>query len=335
MVDHDGAVHHNERVGATRWGVASSPTERLVPLESTSAMSSSAARMPARETIPFNLYKINKPGVARVVSTTQLNPGSPNDEARHIVLSLEGLTYPYLEGQSMGVLPPGLDENGKPHKLRLYSIASTRNGDDGRGATASLCVKRDITRVPETGAVHYGVASNYLCDLKPGDLVKITGPVGKVFLLPEDPEANLVMVATGTGIAPFRGFLKHLYEERRDWKGRTVLFFGVRTRLDYLYGNELEAMRHHPGFELYTAFSREQTNAKGGRMYVQDRMAEQAELLYDLLHRPNTYLYICGLKGMEDGIDTALEEHWARVGGNWTDHREKLLDDHRMHIETY
>lgn len=291
--------------------------------------------MPDRETIPFNLYKVNKPGVAMVVSNTRLNPES-GEEVCHIVLDLSTLVYPYLEGQSVGVLPPGVDEKGKPHKLRLYSIASTRRGDDGRGRTASLCVKRDVHLDPETGILHRGVASNYLCDLKRGAKVNITGPVGKAFLLPEDPTANLVMIATGTGIAPFRGFLKRMYEERSDWTGRALLFFGVRTRADHLYGQEFRAMSEaQPRFRIHNAFSREETNARGGRMYVQDRMAERADDLWSLLPLDNTYLYICGLKGMETGIDQTLTASAAPFGQDWASLKARMTADHRLHVETY
>ena len=295
----------------------------------------SSSRMPARDSIPFNLYKISRPGVATVISNIRLNPQS-SEEVCHLELDLREMNYPYLEGQSMGVLPPGLDERGKPHKLRLYSIASTRVGDDRSSRTLSLCVKRDITRIPETGEVHYGVASNYLCDLQPGAKINATGPVGKAFLLPEDPSCNLIMIATGTGIAPFRAFLKRIYEERSDWTGKAMLFFGVRTRSDYLYGEEFEALQRQTGFSLVTAFSREQTNAQGGRMYVQHRMAEHVEELWGLIQQDNTYIYICGLKGMEDGIDAVIADRAAADGVVWTEYRDDLVHKHgRLLIETY
>src|SRR5262249_9368769 len=154
---------------------------------------------------------------------------------------LDGLDYRYLEGQSLGVLTPGLDERGRAIKLRLYSIASTHMGDNGRGKTASLCVKRVVYDDPDTGEEHRGVASNYLCDLTPGDPVSITGPSGKHLLLPGDPASNLILVATGTGIAPFRAFLRRIFLERPDWTGAVYLVFGVRTQAECLYRDELES----------------------------------------------------------------------------------------------
>ena len=81
------------------------------------------------------------------------------------------------------IVPPGEDENGKPHKLRLYSIASTRHGDNLDDKTVSLCVRKLEYKHPETGEDVEGVCSSFLCNLNPGDDVSITGPVGKEMLL--------------------------------------------------------------------------------------------------------------------------------------------------------
>jgi ferredoxin--NADP+ reductase len=262
--------------------------------------------------VPLNLYRVKSPGTARVLANERITPPEL-DDVRHIVLDLSGLDFRYVEGQSLGVLTPGLDERGLAPKLRLYSIASSRSGDDGRGTTASLCVKRVVFNEPDTGREHRGIASNYLCDLKPGDPVAVTGPSGKILLLPDDPGANLILVATGTGIAPFRAFLQRLYRERTDWAGTVRLFFGVRTEAECLYRQEIDAYVARPGFEPVYAFSREQSTSDGRRMYVQHRMAERLGELRALLARDNTFLYICGLKGLEDGVAALLD---ASVNGS-------------------
>jgi ferredoxin--NADP+ reductase len=271
--------------------------------------------------------------MARVLVNERLTPRG-HDEVRHIVLDLDGLELGYVEGQSLGILAPGTDDRGRPHKLRLYSIASTRRGDDGQGRTASFCVKRLLYRDPATGFLRRGVTSNYLCDLQPGATVAVTGPTGKRFLLPEDPASNLILVATGTGIAPFRAFLRRIYLERPEWTIPVVnLFFGTRTAAECLYRDELEAFLDYPGFHLTTAFSREQTTRDGRRMYVQHRMDEQIEVLWDLLQRDDTYLYICGLKGMEDGIDSVFAAHAGPM--SWAPFRKALEQAGRIRIETY
>lgn len=291
-------------------------------------------RMPDRDAIPFNLYKPTRPGTAIVRESIRLTPDSC-DEVRHIVLDISGLDYRYLEGQSLGILPPGVDERGKAHKIRLYSIASTRMGDDGGALTASICVKRAISLDPVTGAIFRGVASNYLCDLRPGDPVLVTGPAGKAFVLPEDPTANLILVATGTGIAPFRGFLRRIYQERGDWTGRVILVFGAKTRAELLYAEEFESYADRPGYSFVSALSREQSTAEGKRMYVQHRLAERIEEVWPLLKREETLTYVCGLKGMEEGIDEALGAYGERIGEPWLPRRDELIDFGRILIETY
>ncbi len=77
-----------------------------------------------------------------------------------------------------------------------------------QGTTATLCVRRAVYVDPETGKedpAKQGVCSSFLCDAKAGDEVLLTGPAGKVMLLPESkPGADIIMIATGTGIAPYR-----------------------------------------------------------------------------------------------------------------------------------
>jgi ferredoxin--NADP+ reductase len=294
----------------------------------------SSLQQPRRDEVPLNLYRVSSPGTARIVSNVRLTPDN-RDDVRHLVVDLEGLNYHYVEGQSLGVLPPGFDKNGRPYKLRLFSIASTRNGDDGRGTSASLCVKRVVFFDPSTGEDHYGIASNYLCDAKPGDQISITGPSGKTLLLPDDPASNLIMVATGTGIAPFRAFLRRIYLELPEWTGTVYLFFGVRTEAECIYREELEALLDHPGSHFITAFSREQSTPDGKRLYVQHCMSECIEELWSLLALENTYIYICGMKGMESGVVEVLAQHAHAIGTDWDEFHNHLKKSGRLLIETY
>lgn len=262
----------------------------------------------------------------------------------HIKFDLSAGDLRYLEGQSIGIIPHGTDDKGKPHKLRLYSIASTRHGDDLDAKTVSLCVRQLEYSHPETQETVYGTCSTFLCNIKPGDEVKITGPVGKEMLLPDDPNANIIMLATGTGIAPFRAFLWRMFkaEERKlnpdySFKGLAWLIFGVPKTPNLLYREELEAMEaeYPENFRLTCAISREQQNAEGGRMYIQHRVAEQAEKLWELIKQENTHTYMCGLKGMEGGIDDALAVVTAKEGVDWKEYQKDLKRAHRWHVETY
>jgi ferredoxin--NADP+ reductase len=84
----------------------------------------------------------------------------------------------------VGILPPGKNKKGRDHKLRLYSISSPTSGESGNRHLISTTVKRTIEEFEEK--LYIGVASNYLADLKPGEKVKMTGPSGRRFLLPEN-----------------------------------------------------------------------------------------------------------------------------------------------------
>jgi ferredoxin--NADP+ reductase len=289
---------------------------------------------PTRD-LPINLYRPNAPWRSRLLANERLTPEGHPSDVRHLVFDLEGGSMRYLEGQSVGILPPGTDEAGKPHKLRLYSVASARRGDRGDHQTVSLCVKRVVYTDPETGREVRGVASNYLCDLQPGAEVDMTGPVGRTFLLPEDPTASLLMVATGTGIAPFRAFLAEVFRPDHPFRGHASLFFGTPTSAEILYRSEFEAHQDRPDFHLTYAISREQQDAEGRRMYVQHRLREQAERIAELVARPNTVVYMCGLKGMETGVEEAIAEVATRRGHDWAALRESYKQTKRWHVETY
>ncbi|KGF72590.1 ferredoxin-NADP reductase [Neosynechococcus sphagnicola sy1] len=290
--------------------------------------------------IPVNIYRPNKPYVGKCLSNQEMVREGGEGTVRHLTFDLSGGDLRYLEGQSIGIIPPGTDSKGKPQKLRLYSIASTRHGDHLDDKTVSLCVRRLEYKHPETGEQVFGVCSSFLCGLQPGDDVKITGPVGKEMLLPNDPEATIIMMATGTGIAPFRAFLWRMFKENNpdyQFKGLAWLFFGVAYTPNVLYKDELEELqRQFPdNLRLTYAISREQKNASGGKMYIQDRIAENADELWQLVQKPNTHTYICGLKGMEGGIDAGMSAAASQSGANWSEYQKILKKQERWHVETY
>ncbi len=294
--------------------------------------------------IPINIYRPTAPFIGRCISNESLVKEGGIGICQHIKFDISSGDLRYLEGQSIGIIPPGLDKNGKPEKLRLYSIGSTRHGDDLDDKTVSLCVRQLEYKHPETGETVYGVCSTYLCNLKPGDEVKITGPTGKEMLLPEDPEAKIIMMATGTGIAPFRAYLWRMFKDGErainhdyQFKGLAWLIFGVTTSSNVLYKEELEEIqqKYPDNFRLTYAISREQKNPEGGRMYIQHRVAEHSKELWKLLKEEKTHAYICGLKGMEDGIDAAFSAVAAEEGIEWKEYQRQLKRAGRWHVETY
>ena len=308
------------------------------------AVTSSAPKKKPHADVPVNTYKPKTPFMGTVTENYSLLKEGAIGRVQHITFDLAGgdPQLKYIEGQSIGIIPEGEDANGKPHKLRLYSIASTRHGDNLEGNTVSLCV-RQLEYKNDAGEQIYGVCSTYLCDIEPGTKVKITGPVGKEMLLPDDEDANIIMLATGTGIAPMRTYLRRMFEPREQeangWKfrGKAWLFMGAPKTANLLYDEDfLHYEKEYPDNFRYTkAISREQQNAKGGRMYIQDRVLEHAEEIFAMIEDPKTHVYMCGLRGMEPGIDEAMTAAAAAKGLDWAELRPQLKKADRWHVETY
>jgi len=293
--------------------------------------------------VPVNLYKPKDPFIGTVIDNYSLLAEGAIGRVNHITFDLAGgdPQLRYVEGQSIGIIPDGTDANGKPHKLRLYSIASTRHGDNMADHTVSLCVRQ--LEYEKDGQTIYGVCSSFLCDIEAGAKVKITGPVGKEMLLPDDEEANIIMLATGTGIAPMRTYLRRMFEpterEANGWKfrGKAWLFMGAPKTANLLYEDDFNRyVAEYPDNFRYTkAISREEQNSKGGRMYIQDRVLEHAEEIFTMIEDPKTHVYMCGLRGMEPGIDEAMTAAAAAKGIDWSELRPQLKKAERWHVETY
>jgi len=297
----------------------------------------------AHANVKVNIYRPNTPLTAKVVSNEFLVAEGGVGIVQHLKFDISGSELTYLEGQSIGIIPPGLDAKGKPNKLRLYSIASTRHGDDVDDKSVSLCV-RELEYKNDAGETIKGVCSTYLCALKPGDDVQITGPSGKEMLLPADEDANVIMFATGTGIAPMRAYLWRMFKDNEkaanpeyQFKGFSWLVFGVPQTANILYKQEFEEMQmtYPDNFRMTYAISREQKNREGGRMYIQNRVAEHAVEMWEMLKSPKTHTYICGLRGMEPGIEDALGAEAAKEGIVWKDYVRTMKKEERWHVETY
>lgn len=316
------------------------------PQPTVAAKPAKAAKKPsgkaAHGDVPVNLYKPKTPFVGKVISNESLLKEGAIGRVNHITMDLSGGELRYVEGQSIGIIPDGLADNGKPHKIRLYSIASTRHGDNLADNTVSLCVRQ--LQYEKDGGLINGVCSTFLCDVPPGAPVKITGPVGKEMLLPDDEDANVIMLATGTGIAPMRAYLRRMFDpgERAKnpgyaFRGKAWLFMGVPTTPNLLYEEEFQSyLSAYPEHFRYTkAVSREQKNSAGGRMYIQHRVAEYADEIFNLIKLDSTHLYMCGLRGMEPGIDEAMATAAAARGLEWKTLRPQLKKAGRWHVETY
>ena len=227
---------------------------------------------------------------------------------------------------------------------QILSLASTRYGDHFDGQTASLCVKKAMYFDPKTGKedpAKKGICSNFLCDSTPGDKVQIVGPFGQKLILPnKNPIATHIMVATGTGIAPFRAHLKRMFMENTTSSFQTHnlawLFTGVATIDNLLYHDEfLKYMKEYPTKFWYNiALSREQINPCGGKLYVQDIMEEHSKCVLNLLDN-GAHIYFCGLKEMMPCIQSMLKRVVESQGESWEMKQAALMKNKQWHVDVY
>ncbi len=269
---------------------------------------------------------------ATVTGNVRVTEVGSDYDTHHVVLDFGAMPFPVLEGQSIGILPPGIDANGRPHHARQYSIASPRNGERPGYNNLSLTIKRVLE--DHQGRPVRGVASNYLCDLKPGDSVEVIGPFGASFLMPNHPKSHIVMICTGTGSAPMRAMTEWRRRLRKRGKfegGKLLLFFGARTREELPYFGPLQSLPKD-FIDVHFAFSRA---AGQPRRYVQDLMRERAADLAPLLNDPNAFFFVCGLKAMEEGVVLALHDIARQAGLDWDDIGVSLRQQGRLHLETY
>lgn len=257
--------------------------------------------------VELNIRTPRDPVEVPIVENRVCTKESSPNFVRHVTFDVGGtdLEGHIRVGQSVGILPPGKNDSGRDYKLRLYSVASPTKGEDGNSNLVSTTVKRTIEELQDN-QLYLGVCSNYLADLEPGDKVKMTGPSGRRFLLPENTgDFNYIFFATGTGIAPYRGMIQELMDSGHA--NQIVLVFGCPYRTDLLYADYFEPLNEEvDNFHYLPHISREARRDDGSKKYVQTCLWDEAELLDPLLEKDNTLMYICGLKGMEYGIYEAL-----------------------------
>lgn len=282
-----------------------------------------------------NLYgpkAAEKTVTATVVGNVRVTEVGKDYDTHHVVLDFGAMPFPVLEGQSIGIVPPGTDAQGRPHHARQYSIASPRNGERPGYNNVSLTIKRVLE--DHQGNPVRGVASNYMCDLQVGDKVQVIGPFGTSFLMPNHPKSHIVMICTGTGSAPMRAMTEWRRRLRASGKfesGKLMLFFGARTKEELPYFGPLQNLPKD-FIDINFAFSR---TPDAPKTYVQDKLRERAADLGALLSDPNAYFYVCGLKAMEEGVVMALRDVAKAQGLDWDTVGAAMKREGRLHLETY
>ena len=278
-------------------------------------------------------YDISQHFDATVKSTERITPEDAVDEVRELVLHVGNKITPYQPGQSIAVLVPGPHDIGHQYHVRLYTVANIPPPSSDEGNDITIAVRRCQYIDEYSGEEYKGVASNYLCDLKPGEHVTISGPYGIPFEIPDDRSSNILMISLGTGIAPFRAFVKHIYHNVGDWMGKVRLYYGAHTGLDMLYMNE-----QRDDFSLYydedtfKAFQALNPRPHWDDYIAIDQVLEQhQEEVWEMICAYNTYVYVAGLSNINVALDKAFSsmagspEKWHRrrkeliAGGRWTE----------------
>jgi ferredoxin--NADP+ reductase len=269
---------------------------------------------------------------ARLRQNTPLTDTSAVDEIRELVFEVDDPDFRFEPGQSIAVIVPGPHDLGHAEHVRFYTIADAPVPRGGIPEVA-ICVRRCTYLDEYTGERYEGVASKYLCELAEGAEVTLAGPVGLAFEVPEDRNANLLLIGLGTGIAPFRAFLRHIYRNLGGWGGQVLLFYGARTGLELVYMNDhkndmaeyededtfraIEALSPRPHWDEPPALA--------------DALRAHEQEVWAWLEAPSTYVYVAGIEPVGETLDEVLAEFagsaekWARrkaelvAGGRWTE----------------
>lgn len=270
---------------------------------------------------------------AAVVSSDRITPDNSADEVRDIVLDIQTSAFKAQAGQCIGVLAPGNAEFGQQTHFRLYTLADLPERMDDGKTRVRICVRRCNYVDEYSGEEFHGVASHYLCDLGTGDSLTVSGPYEIPFTLPDEPDAALILIGAGTGIAPFRAFLRQVYEDTYGFEGRVWLLHGGRTGLDLVYHNDerndFAQYYDRETFEAITVLS--QRPHWSSEIDWHSTVASRSEELWRLLSDSRTYVFVAGLQEIRAQLDAALAhvagtpEKWLRrkaelhAGGRWTE----------------
>jgi len=261
------------------------------------------------------------PAIDAVVRSSERITPTSTDEIRRMTLHVDEPSFRFKEGQSIAVVVPGPHAFGNKYHIRRYSIAGGKVDADGEGVTLELLVRRCFYVDDVSGERYPGIASNYLCDAKPGAHITIAGPYRSPFRIPDDRTANLVMISTGTGIAPFRAFIQRIYEKEGGWDGQIRLFYGARTGMDLLYLNDPEedAINYYDEktFRAYKSLTSKplMSSSQALELGLRDNAGE----VWELINKPNTHVYVGGLGKVAAVLDRAMaamagsEEEWKRM----------------------
>lgn len=251
-------------------------------------------------------YDIEHRRVAKVLKSERQTP-EDTEEVRELVIEVQDPNFKCEVDQSFGVLVETKDEFGNEFHHRLYSVADLPENNKGK-TQIKMLVKRCNYVDEFSGELQYGISSNYLCDRQKGDTITITGPFELPFSIPDDKNANLILIGMGTGIAPFRAFIKHLYDQEKEWKGKVRLFYGAKSGLELLYLNDKDGdLTNYYSNETFQAFSAVSPRPHWNDPIPMDEIVEkEAVELREMLKLANTYVYVAGFESIKANLEKAF-----------------------------
>lgn len=251
---------------------------------------------------------------ATVTESRRITPPASREEVRHLVLRTGDLSFDPALGNLIRVMAPG--QFGAGSHARLYSIMDLEKRKDA--TEFAICVRRCSYIDEFNGEEYKGVASNYLCDLRPDDAIVFAGPVGYPFVIPEDKSADILMLGMGTGIAPFRTLIRQIYEKIGGWQGRVRLFYGAKSPLEMLYMNDensdLANYFDQPTFKAFQAVSPRQ--ALDAPVALGAALEQNATEVWNMVQRANTRVFLAGTANLLPAIEQAMIA-LAGSGANW------------------
>lgn len=258
----------------------------------------------------LNEFDTKKSHQAEVLESQRITPDD-TAEVRSIRLKVSPENATFSDGQHIGVIAPGSSEFGHDKHFRLYTIANSPEKADDGSVELELCVRRCFYIDEFSGESTPGIASNFLCDLNAGDKIFITGPYGEAFNLPEDPYTNLLMIGSGTGIAPFRAFIQHIYDKNPDWQGKVMLFYGARTGTETLYHNDLQndldKYYDEKTFQAFEGLTKRPWMQQDGDG-LGDVLEQNAEQIWELIQDSKTHVYLAGLPRVKDNFEESMQK---------------------------
>ncbi len=266
---------------------------------------------------------------AVLVGSTRLT-SQETDEVRELKIMVNDPAYRAIAGQTIGIVVEGDKAFGNRPHIRRYSITNVHSQPMEESLEISILVRRCFYVDEFNGEQYPGIASNFLCDAQPGQKLNLLGPYKSIFRIPASTDANLLMIGTGTGIAPFRTFIQNIYREGMNWQGQVRLFYGARNGMDLLYMNDQNKdLTNYYDEETFKAF-----NALSDRPLSDEKEALEESInthideAWGLLNQPNTYIYLAGLQKTAEATDKVMVEK-AGSEQAWFELKKRLLDEGR------